>query len=274
MKQTQRFSIILLSIVGLLSLGTDRLLSYAQGVGQDSVLFFTSFESETDTSGWQGVSTSQFRTDAPLNGGAQSLFISGGCVIPHASYAISALENDSYLILRCWGKNLGIGGSVTLGLASQWPEGLHITIEDSVWTEYTSSDTLFCPKGEGLLLALFAGGIVPSAMEVDLIEIHVVRIVVEVENDVPTAGHFELLQNYPNPFNPQTTIEFFLPRSEVVTLKIFNVLGNEVTTLASERMASGLHAQRWEATGYPSGVYFCRLQAGDLIQTKRMLLLR
>ena len=101
MKQTQRFSIILLSIVGLLSLGTDRLLSYAQGVGQDSVLFFTSFESAADTAGWQGVSTSLFKADAPLNGGTQSLFVSGGCIISGGRVVRSVLSPDVRINSYC-----------------------------------------------------------------------------------------------------------------------------------------------------------------------------
>ena len=85
---------------------------------------------------------------------------------------------------------------------------------------------------------------------------------------------YHLSQNYPNPFNPTTTIEFTLSYSDFVTLKIFNVLGEEIETLAAEKLSSGTHQYNWNAGGRASGVYFYRLEAGDFSQTKKLLLLR
>ena len=90
---------------------------------------------------------------------------------------------------------------------------------------------------------------------------------------------FELSQNYPNPFNPSTTIEFALPQKEFVTLKIFNLLGQEMGTLLSEEMNAGKHSVRWEgknASGLavPTGVYMYRIQAGDFTQIRRMVLIK
>ena len=89
---------------------------------------------------------------------------------------------------------------------------------------------------------------------------------------IPTE--FALYQNYPNPFNANTNIEFRIPKNEFVTLKIFNLLGEEVTTLLSGRLLSGFHSCEFDASDLPSGVYFYRLQAGEFIQIRKALLLR
>lgn len=75
--------------------------------------------------------------------------------------------------------------------------------------------------------------------------------------------HFNLEQNYPNPFNPATTIEFALPKAAFVTLKIYNLRGQEITALVAEKLPAGMHQITWDATRLASGVYFCRLEAND-----------
>ena len=91
-------------------------------------------------------------------------------------------------------------------------------------------------------------------------------------NNLPNS--FELHQNYPNPFNPSTTIEFDLPKTSAVTLKVFNILGEEVTTLVSDRLSAGSYSYDWDASSLASGVYLYRLQAGDYVQTRKMVLMR
>ena len=85
---------------------------------------------------------------------------------------------------------------------------------------------------------------------------------------------YRLDQNYPNPFNPTTTINFQIPHSSFVTLKILNLLGQEVATLVSEARVAGGYQADWHAEGVASGVYFYRLAAGEFVETKKMLLLR
>ena len=85
---------------------------------------------------------------------------------------------------------------------------------------------------------------------------------------------FQLFQNYPNPFNPTTTIAFDLPKTSNVLLKIFNILGEEVTTLVSARLFTGSYTYKWDATNLASGVYLYRLEAGDYIETKKMILMK
>jgi hypothetical protein len=86
--------------------------------------------------------------------------------------------------------------------------------------------------------------------------------------------HFSLSQNYPNPFNPVTTIQFSLPSKSFASLKIFDVLGKEVTILISEELPAGEYSRQWNGAGLPSGVYFYRLQSGSFVQTKKLVLLK
>jgi len=87
-------------------------------------------------------------------------------------------------------------------------------------------------------------------------------------------GSFELKQNYPNPFNPSTIINYGLPKTANVSLKIFNSLGQEVALLVNnEERSPGYYQVQWNAN-VPSGIYFYRLQAGDFVETKKMILLR
>ena len=85
---------------------------------------------------------------------------------------------------------------------------------------------------------------------------------------------FELMQNYPNPFNPSTTIAFNLPSRSFVSLKVFDVLGREVSTIVSQELQAGSYRREWNAANMTSGVYFYRIQAGTFAETKKLLLLK
>ncbi len=96
-----------------------------------------------------------------------------------------------------------------------------------------------------------------------------------VENEENSSPYeFALNQNYPNPFNPSTNISFTLPEAGIVSLKVYNVLGQEVATLANQRFGSGSHSLSFDASRLSSGVYIYRLQAGNKVQTKKMLLVK
>jgi hypothetical protein len=89
---------------------------------------------------------------------------------------------------------------------------------------------------------------------------------------IPAA--YVLRQNYPNPFNPSTTISYALPTQSLVTLKVFNVLGQEVATLVNGLENPGNKSVEFNAAGLPSGVYFYRLQAGSYSGTKMLMVVR
>ena len=97
---------------------------------------------------------------------------------------------------------------------------------------------------------------------------------VEQENNSSLTEGFTLEQNYPNPFNPSTTIKYSIPNSEFVTLKVYDVLGNEVATLVNEEKPAGSYEIDFNAAKLSSGIYFYALQAGSYSQTKKLILMR
>jgi len=90
----------------------------------------------------------------------------------------------------------------------------------------------------------------------------------------PLPTSFQLGQNYPNPFNPSTTIPIQLPKTERVVLKVFDVLGREVATLLNETLSANEYLIPFNASNLSSGVYFYRIQAGEFVETKKMILLK
>jgi hypothetical protein len=94
----------------------------------------------------------------------------------------------------------------------------------------------------------------------------------EKTSSLPT--NFELSQNYPNPFNPTTSIEYSIPRASFVTLKVYNLLGQEVASLVSQEQKASKYTVSFDASRLSSGVYFYQIQAGNFSLTKKMLLLK
>jgi hypothetical protein len=93
-----------------------------------------------------------------------------------------------------------------------------------------------------------------------------------IKSQIPNK--YALEQNYPNPFNPTTVINYQLPLNSYVTLKVYNLLGQEVTTLVNDTQDVGYKSVTWDATNNPSGIYFYRLIAESYIETKKLLLLK
>jgi hypothetical protein len=86
--------------------------------------------------------------------------------------------------------------------------------------------------------------------------------------------HFELSQNYPNPFNPITRIRYQIPEPAFVTIKVYDVLGNEMETVIKEEMTAGKYEIEFDGSKLSSGIYYYRITADDFIQTKKMILLK
>lgn len=93
----------------------------------------------------------------------------------------------------------------------------------------------------------------------------------EVSN---TPESYELYQNYPNPFNPATQIKYSIPNNGFVTLKVYNILGQEVATIFSGTQKAGNYTANFDANKFASGVYFYRLQAGSFSSVKKMILIK
>jgi hypothetical protein len=95
-----------------------------------------------------------------------------------------------------------------------------------------------------------------------------------IESNTKSPMGPALEQNYPNPFNPSTTINYELPKSSEVRLSVHDMLGREVSVLVNERKNAGVHAVEFDASALSSGMYLYQLQAGDFIQTRRLVILR
>lgn len=94
------------------------------------------------------------------------------------------------------------------------------------------------------------------------------------ENRKTIPLSFELHQNYPNPFNPTTTINYSLPQNGHTTLKIFDILGRNVSTLVNQQQTMGTYSIEFDRTNLPSGIYFYQLKINDYSQIKKMILLK
>ena len=99
------------------------------------------------------------------------------------------------------------------------------------------------------------------------------------DDDMISPNTYALYQNYPNPFNPSTTLNYYLPSSTSVRLIIYDMLGNVVNNLINANQSSGYKSVQWNATnnqGEPvsAGVYLYKIQAGDFVDTKKMILLK
>ncbi len=94
------------------------------------------------------------------------------------------------------------------------------------------------------------------------------------DNKSELPNEYILYQNFPNPFNSSSEIKYSIPNSSKVILKVFNILGNEMTTLVNEQKTAGIYVVKWFADDFPSGVYFYQIRVGGFVQTKKMLLLK
>ena len=95
-----------------------------------------------------------------------------------------------------------------------------------------------------------------------------------IEVDFNSPKKFELTQNYPNPFNPITTISWEIPTDGLVTLKIFDILGKEIYTIADEYQQAGSYQRNFDGSSLSSGMYFFTLQSGSFVQTRKMILMK
>lgn len=158
-----------------------------------------------------------------------------------------------------------IGITPPAQIAGRW-------VQISVKTTADLSGPVF-PASDMILLC---NDLVPKAVEygAGLLRYFYQSVITSTRERIPAATIFNLQQNYPNPFNPTTTISYQLKKAGRVTLKIYDVLGNEIDVLVNEEKSAGSYKLTWNAVNLPSGVYFYQLQAGDFISVKKMNLLK
>ena len=99
-------------------------------------------------------------------------------------------------------------------------------------------------------------------------------LIVGVQENELNSFSFDLFQNYPNPFNPVTTISYQIPERGFVTLKVYDILGNEVATLVNEEKPAGIYQVELDGLNLSSGIYFYRLRAGKFVESKKMVLMK
>ena len=112
-----------------------------------------------------------------------------------------------------------------------------------------------------------------SGFLIDSLFLNVVTDVQDNDNQrIPKT--YKLSQNYPNPFNPSTTIRYEVPKGGLVLLKVYDILGREVASLVNEEKQPGNYEVRFDASILASGIYIYRIQAGNFVQAKKMILLK
>lgn len=115
-----------------------------------------------------------------------------------------------------------------------------------------------------------------EALSMDVLQylhsVHSTIGIQQVSSEIPQR--FKLEQNYPNPFNPVTTISFSIPESSPVKLSVYDVSGREISVLVNESLKAGIYKVNFDAGGLPSGVYYCKMSAGDFAETKKLVLVK
>jgi len=141
----------------------------------------------------------------------------------------------------------------------------------SVWGDYNNGlpylNTFTVRSDAGqpnrLFVSTFGGGV----YKVD-------QTVTSVKDRISFPHKFSLSQNYPNPFNPATTISYSVPKTAHVTLKVYDLLGKEVSVVVNDLQEAGLHQTHFDGSILPSGIYFYRLEAGESMQTRKLVLIK
>lgn len=192
--------------------------------------------------------------------------------LPNSPYQVGAcaigIINN---LIYCVGGNEG-GGTVA--------EHKSIIVYDIVTNSWAIDAQELSSKRHWMATAEYAGGLYvvggidSAAQAVDIVEEIVPQGTQGVNDESGVPEGYSLKQNYPNPFNPNTKISYSIPELSFVTLKVYDVLGNELATLVNEENPIGNYEVEFNAEELTSGIYFYSLTTGSFTQTKKMILLR
>ena len=138
---------------------------------------------------------------------------------------------------------------------------------DSVNTGLRNSNVIALTVSDGYLFAGISGrGVWRRSLS---------EMTTSVENpETVLPAHFRLEQNYPNPFNPNTRIDYYIPQTAFVSIKVYDILGREVAQLVHEIKQPGSYSLQFDGMNLPSGVYFYSITAGEFHQVKKMILMK
>lgn len=198
--------------------------------------------------------------------------------------------NDASLIINSYSTGSVTGEDGVGGLVGKWQ---YPFVEEDIINSYWNTETTNQPESYGGLGRTTAEMTYPYATGVyaewdfDTIwshdEDHTVNdgyphlgfgMPTSTENEEDLPRQVKLHQNYPNPFNPVTTIQYELPQQQEVRLEVYNVLGRRVAVLVSGTQQAGYHTIQFDASRLASGMYLYRLQAGNVVQTHKMMLIK
>jgi hypothetical protein len=174
-----------------------------------------------------------------------------------------------------WGRD-GATGTVEYNVTNAIPDWF---IDPSHGDLHLSSDTLSLVVDQGTSIPGldddFDGDTRPQGAGIDIgADEFLIANSIEENENIKIPKDFLLWQNYPNPFNPITTVKYSLPFAEVVQIKIYDVLGNEIAALVNEFKQAGTYEIEFIASDLPSGIYFYKIISGNFSDTKKMILLR
>ncbi len=190
-------------------------------------------------------------------------------------------ESDSISLQAGWNLIGSVSGPVPVGNITSDPPGIVTSQFFSYAGSYQGSSAI--EPGRGYWVKVASAGTIHLSSSANPSRPGRIRIVPtgELPPDPPGVdgsplrpGSYTLDQNYPNPFNPQTEIRFGLPREGYVRLEVFNPLGERVAVLTDGVLPQGYHSVRWDASGFPSGIYVYRLVSEGARLTGKMMLLR
>jgi len=151
-------------------------------------------------------------------------------------------------------------------------EGIFLsTNKGGNWTNI-SPQSQVGPHGDAIILGVYDSYLFADSYSFWRRPLSDIITGVNQKNKLPTS--FSLQQNFPNPFNPTTTIIYSIPKSCFVSIKVYDILGREVTTIVNENKLAGNYTVQFNAVKLTSGIYFYRMQAGDFVQTKKLILIK
>ena len=267
-------------------------LNTSGGGGTQITLIQEGFEGNFPPNGWtQQISNSSY-TWAKGNVENQNFNTIDPTSLNSAFCPWVAQNQNEWLITPAF--NLGAGSASIefyIGHSTQWLSAatvkLHISTNGGAnWTQLWSAENdgqAWIWRNKVIDLSAFANtqniklGWQYVGNDGDIVALDGVKLLggpTDVENNNSVITDYMLYQNYPNPFNPITNIEYAVPKWSKTTLKIYDVLGSEITTLINEEKPVGVYQINWNASSLSSGVYFYSLQAGDFVQTRKMILLK
>ncbi|TAK59850.1 MAG: T9SS type A sorting domain-containing protein [Bacteroidetes bacterium] len=235
----------------------------------DGTRYLVAFhEQAADSEDWRWNLYARFVTTA---GDVQEKFIICDSS-KNPTFATSAFDGTNYLIT--WIEQTG-----TTHVQGRFFTATGIPLD----TAFTLFDTLGGKFPIGGVGGFVDGNFILSVTrlntsyhEADIYGMFLPSSIVGVKEDElnPIPKEYALSQNYPNPFNPLTVIKYSVVSNQYVSLKVYNILGEEIATLVDGIQDAGYKIHEWNANGLPSGVYFYRLQAGAFVETKKLVLLR